>query len=142
MRSPFRSGKIALLIVGALLVLASILYFVFVGKSEPVAPPTAGKEIAEPFLNQVRAGEIDKAWEGTTAEFKSIMGREFFREFVRDHPVFQQPLEFAELKPIVTQGLTRTECTFRQPGAPAAKPVIVLLAKENDAWKVEYVRVD
>lgn len=104
-----------------------------------VVPPEAdGRAAAEPFLSEIREGRFDRAWDSTTAEFKSDMGREAFQRFVQERPALRQPLEFAGYEPDKTNGINRGACDFRAP-ASASPPaqVRILVARENGEWKVE-----
>lgn len=105
-------------------------------------PPSDGREIVEPFLEQVRSGHIDDAWQSTTAEFKSFLGREEFRKFVSQHPELKQPLEFTGHELIKTHGLERNQCAYRPADAGAKGRVRILLAQEQSEWKVEAVFVE
>lgn len=106
----------------------------------PVASPADGRPVAEAFLAQIRAGQVDAAWESTTAEFKSDEGREQFRQYVARNPVLHQPLEFAEYQATELNGLPRGQCLFRSAGF--AGKVRVVLAREGDTWKAEGVIVE
>lgn len=107
------------------------------------APAEDGRATAEPFLASIRNDRLDAAWESTTAEFKSDLGREAFYRFAQTHPVLKDQLEFAGYQPDSTNGITRGECTYNStPGAAAAAKVRVLVAREGDKWKVERLIVE
>jgi hypothetical protein len=106
----------------------------------PVANQEDGRPVAEAFLAQIRAGQVDAAWESTTAEFKSDEGREQFRQFVARTPLLKQPLEFGEYRATELNGLKRGECLFQAAGSPGKVRVVV--GREGDAWKTEGVFVE
>jgi hypothetical protein len=113
------------------------------GCGSSVPPQAEGRAAAEPFLENLRNDKIDAAWESTSAEFKSDMGRENFRRFVKGHPVLKQPLDFAAYEPNQTNGLPFGACDFRTPqSAPTSAKVRILVAREDDKWKVERVIVE
>ena len=126
--------------VAAAVTLIAFLAFWFWPRKVPVAPVAEGRPVAEAFLAQIRAAQVDAAWESTTAEFKSDQGREQFRKYVAQQPLLRQPLEFAEYQATELNGLPRGQCVFRAAGSPLK--VRVILAREGDAWKTEGVRVE
>ncbi len=109
-------------------------------RRDRVAAVSEGRPVAEEFLARIRAGQVDAAWESTTAEFKSDEGREQFRQYVSQQPLLAQPLEFAEYQATELNGLPRGQCLFQAAGSPAR--VRVILAREGNAWKAEGVRVE
>ncbi len=106
----------------------------------PVASVDDGRPVAEAFLAQIRAGQVDAAWESTTAEFKSDEGREQFRQYVAQFAVLRQPLEFAEYQATRLNGLPRGQCFFRATASPAR--IRVVLAREADTWKADGLFVE
>lgn len=108
------------------------------GQPRGAPPPEDGRNAAEPFLAQLRESQEDTAWESTTAEFKSDLGRESFRQFARQHPVLKGPLEFVGYEPDKTNGITRGACEYRTPADAKKQATIrVLVAREGEQWKVE-----
>jgi len=97
--------------------------------------------VTEPFLQLIRDGRPDEAWESTTAEFKSAEGRESFRER-SGHPALQSDLEFVEYQETEVSGLIRGEARYRTPASvtPAAD-VSLILAFEGGMWKVEWIAI-
>ena len=43
------------------------------------------------FLDELRAGRLEPAWQGTSTEFKSLMGLENLRDYVKTHPALKAP---------------------------------------------------
>ena len=102
------------------------------------------RAVIDGFVDQLRSGEIDAAWESTTADFKSDEGRDSFRAYVRQRDVLSEALEFSELKQIEIHGLTRWEGVLRAAAdspTPSAS-VRVMIAQENDVWKVDRLVVE
>jgi hypothetical protein len=113
------------------------------GKTGTAPPQEDGRGVAEPFLEGIRDNRIDAAWESTTAEFKSDMGRETFRAYARKHPVLKEPLEFTGYEPDKTNGVTRGACDYSTPaGSKVQAKVRVLVAREGELWKVERLIVE
>jgi hypothetical protein len=114
------------------------------GCGGPSSPDdTEARAVVERFLEQVRGGQVDAAWESTTSDFKSDEGRDSFRKYVKSRPVLSQPLEIVELKRVEVHGLTRWEAILHPP-ADSKSPATVrtMIAAEGDAWKVERLVVE
>lgn len=112
--------------------------------NRPHLKQNEGLNIAAEFLQSIRKGAVDQAWESTTAEFKSAFGRENFRKWVRNHPVVMKDLEFVKTQPTHPGDLPR-EFLFT-PASEASKPdaalIQVLLARDDRGWRVERLLVD
>jgi hypothetical protein len=134
MRHPF-----ARLAVSFALLLGSAAWS---GCSSAQPDPDASRATASKFLDEVRAGRAEAAWEGTSAEFKSLLGRESFVGLVRKTPVLREkePAEFVSFNAAERNGLPVAECIFRTASKKSA--LKVLLARENGTWKVERLTVD
>jgi hypothetical protein len=106
------------------------------------SPSDEGRGIAESFLTNIREGKVDSAWSGTTAEFKSFMGLEQLRKYVKGHPVVKEPAEFSGAQAVSPNGLSATEYVFHAPVGASASTIKVLLAREQGALKVERLTVE
>lgn len=135
-----RAGGTRLLTVLAVLGLATIAWLVLWSLRRASAPPDNGRETATAFLDAIRNNRVDTAWEGTTAEFKSFLGRERLHAFVRSQPVLKTALEFSGAQELEANGIRLIAYTFRAP--PTSPAVKVLLAKEQGQWKVERLTVE
>jgi hypothetical protein len=60
------------------------------------------EKIAEVFLAEVRSGKAGDAWANTTAEFKSIQGKDTFLSFVKSKPALKAEAEFQYFQVSVT----------------------------------------
>ncbi len=105
-----------------------------------VPAPDASRDIAAKFLDEIRAGRAEAAWDGTSTEFKSMLGRDGFVAYVRKHPVLKEPVEFVSFNSAERNGVPVGDCAFRT--ASKKSPVKVLVAQENGTWKVERLTVD
>jgi hypothetical protein len=138
--SSSRPGNTRLAVIAVLVAIAGGAYLVYgyFGTSE--IRPESGRAIVEPFLEAIRSGKAESAWEATTAEFKSNLGRENFLKYVDLHPLLKEPLEFYSLQIVSLNGVPRTECAFGKQGAPGSGPKVrVILAEEAGHLKVERV---
>ena len=109
--------------------------------SEPPLPEETGRPIADTFLDEIRKGNVDTAWNGTSAEFKSLMGLDSFRRYVKSHPALKNPANFQEGKRIDKPPMKLAECVYAI-DKPKATKVRLILAPENDVWKVERLEAD
>lgn len=123
-KAPFGIGAAA---IGIMAILA--WYFLSAGTPTPVADPAI---TAAAFLAEIRSGQADSAWEGTGAEFKSYMGRDQFRQFVRSHAGLKSPAVAGDS---VANGALR-ECAFTCGGLK----VVVIVGPSGGQWKVEGIR--
>jgi hypothetical protein len=87
---------------------------------------------AAAFLAEVRAGKVDQAWDGTGTEFKSFMGKDQFRQFVKKHAALKTQATAGET---TAQGALR-ECVF----ICGSLKVIVIVGNSGGQWKVEGIR--
>lgn len=129
--------------LAGVLVLLPVLGGAWYARSRPVpqAPPDVGKQVAEQFLEQLRTGQAEAAWQSTTAEFKSDEGRESFVRYARQHAAVWPAIEFQEYKRGELNGLPRGQA-FYQPSTsavppPSIKQVRIAVAQEEGTWKVE-----
>lgn len=114
-------------------------YSLTLGKP-PKIDDAAARTIAEAFLADVRSGQADAAWKGTTAEFQSLQGRETFRSFVKTKPEFKTVPEFVDCSMKEVNGLNLADLRYRSPGT--SKTIRLTLALERGQWKVERLAVE
>jgi hypothetical protein len=98
------------------------------------------------FLDELRTGRLEPAWQSCSTEFKSLMGLENLRDYVKTHAALKSPAEFTEARPIDRNGQTMAECRFRgtwkQRGKEVTTTIKVLVASADEGWKVEQVAVE
>jgi len=106
-------------------------------------PPAddAGKA-ADAFLETVRTGKVDAAWESTTAEFKSSEGRESFRRVVTKEAVLKKPLKRSSQEPVTIGQLERLELMYQPEDTSLKSSVKLLLAADGGEWKVDSLSVE
>ena len=137
MNPPERLGAMnrALLAALAIIAIAGAGYLVRQWLQPPTQPDLAvGQAVADKFLQLVSSGKAGDAWDQTTAEFKSLEGRESFVRSAGKAPIFKQPLQFNSAQQVTVQDQPRTEYLFQ---SPDAKMVRVLVGYEGGAWKVD-----
>jgi hypothetical protein len=134
-----RGGRTVLIVAGALAVAAVAGFLILRTGSEPAPHEDEGRPIADLFLSQIRDGQLDEAWESTTADYRSDQGRDAFRTFVAARAGLKQPAEFIRFEEISVNDLTRWKYTYRlqTPLPSGSSEVGVLIANENGVWKVE-----
>jgi hypothetical protein len=114
------------------------------GSRGPLDEPA--RTAAVVFLDHLRAGRLEPAWQGCSTEFKSLMGLENLRDYVNNHSALKSAVEFTEARPVERNGQSMAECRFsgttkqRRKDVPAT--VKVLVAAEDEGWKVEQVAVE
>ena len=105
-----------------------------------------GRAAAVAFLDDLRAGRVEPAWEGASAEFKSLMGLESLRDYVATHPALIEPAEYLESRPVEQGGRTMTEYAFsvaaQSRGDAAPGTIKVLVSEGGDGCEVEHLAVE
>lgn len=118
--------------VGAGLVLLVFAGWWLLSPGRSIIPSDNPQTVAVAFLDLVRAGHVDKAWEATGAEFKSFMGREQFRLFVKKH---------GEMKVSAAPGEVANEGALRHCSFMCGKLKLAVIVGVSDGrWRVEGVR--
>ena len=102
----------------------------------PTFPDTISRK-----CGKVRNGHAAEAWESTTAEFKSALGREAFQRSVASSVLLKQPLEFASTQTVSVQDQSRAEYLFHNPTlkGPTAR---IVIGREAGTWKVDRLVAD
>lgn len=129
---PSGQNKLVAL-VALLLVLAGVAAWLWM---TPSTQPSldGGRAIAEAFLIELRDAHPEKAWDSTTAEFKSAQGREAFQREVKPLAFLQSPLDFVSAQVVEVQGQPRSEYLFR---AKTGQTVRIVIGKDGGQWKVD-----
>lgn len=105
---------------------------------------TEGRAVAEAFLNDLRSGKVEPAWEGTSSEFKSLMGLDSLKNTIKRNPVIAQPATYVESRVLQRNNLTLSEHLFRPSAASKGAPrtIIVLTSAGPSGWTVEQIKVE
>ena len=144
-----RSGKTQTAVIAGVVLVAALGWIIYhwVGGSSAPTPEKA-VSIAEPFLSEIRNGQVDAAWESTGAEFKSLMGKEEFKKFVKEQPILKDQLQLGNVQQVTINKMQCLQCAFHKPSAEGNKlenklKVRVLIAQEpSGPWKVGRLIVD
>ncbi|MFO0951235.1 MAG: hypothetical protein U0835_08800 [Isosphaeraceae bacterium] len=102
-----------------------------------------GRQAAAQFLEEIRAGRVAPAWQGTTAEFKSFRGLENLGQYVKSHPALTGKAELVESR-ASGRGLFEHvfRCMTQIKGKEVRSTVKVLVAPNDRAWGVEALTVE
>ena len=120
------------------------------GKNSP-ARIEEGQGVASAFLDELRAGRIDPAWQATTVEFRSLMGADSLRDYVRTHPALKGTAEFQEAQPRADTGgrlvdyqflATPPKTSSRSKTPPSPVTVRVMLNYATSPPQVERLSVE
>ena len=134
-----RVGKTLLIVLLAVFVVLAVAVF-WMWRSAPTQPNLdEGRAVAQKFLDLIRQGQAQQAWESTTAEFKSAQGRETFVQYVKKHPSLAAPLSFVSVQTVTLQNSPRAEYLYR---ATDGKNVRLLAGNDRGAWRVDRVVAD
>lgn len=143
MNFPPRTGRTALIVLAAMLLLAAAgaAWFVL---SEPGRPSVdQGMAVADAFLALLRDGKADEAWQSTTAEFKSFEGKENFHARVAKSPSLKLPLKFVSTQPVAVGDRPRDEFLYQAKNDQNKMSTVrVLIGRENGEWKVDRLTAD
>jgi hypothetical protein len=137
-----RAGNGRIVVFAALAavgIVAALVVWMFLA---PGTQPSVdvGLRVAEEFLQQVREGHADQAWQSTTAEFKSALGREKFLKYVKERPYLKQPLSFVSTQTVRVQDQPRSELVYRTADSKAT--VRLLVGPESSQWRIDRMAVD
>jgi hypothetical protein len=128
------AAKPMLALLALLIMAAAGVFLKFWMQPQTKPDVDVGRRVAEEFLAKLHDGQVGPAWDETTAEFKSIEGRESFIRSAAKAPVLKQELHFVSMQEVQVQKQPRAEYVFQ---APDGKMVRVLIGYEAGGWKVD-----
>jgi hypothetical protein len=136
-----RHGKSRLaVLLGVFLVLALVVLWVWWRRAPTQPDLEAGRVVAETFLNLIRAGQAGRAWESTTAEFKSAEGRESFVAYAKKQTLLAGPVTFVAVQTVTIGDSPRAEYVYR--AADGSGTVRLLAGNERGIWRIDRIRID
>jgi len=94
-----------------------------------------GRAVADDFLGRLREDNPSRAWESTTAEFKSAEGRARFVARVKDNPWLLGTMDFNSAQQVKVNDADRLEFVFTS--RKTGKLARFLLAKDQGLWRVD-----
>lgn len=110
------------------------------GCGRGVTQPQAA-DVATAFLEAIRQGQVTEAWQETSTDFKSAMGHDRIKVFVKSQPVLRESSTLFSEGTVEVQGRPYHRCLFTP--ASGRKQVVVLLRAERAGdWKVERLLVE
>lgn len=135
-----RGGKTQLVVLLAVFVVLAVAV-VWMWRKQPTQPDfDEGRAVADKFLELIRSGQAQQAWDSTTAEFKSAEGRESFLQYVKDHPSLAKPLSFVSVQTVTVQNSPRAEYVYR--AADGSSTVRLLAGAERGTWRIDRITTD
>jgi len=131
---------------GLLLLLATLVVAGQGCRARQDAADGEAQAAASKFLDALREGQYKAAWETSSTEFKSLMGVENLRDYIKTHPALKGSVEFVETRHLEGSP-SLAECLFRgttpkRRGKPTPATIKVLLAPNPDGWQVERLSVE
>lgn len=72
------------------LVLVALGVWLFFGAANRPGPGGPGKVEADAFLENLRKGRSDQAWQSAASDLKSYMGKDSLRALVKKHPALKE----------------------------------------------------
>lgn len=136
-----RRGNNAFWILSALAMLAAIFIAGWWYVNRPVSTDNAEQEAIR-FLDLIREGEVDLAWEGTTAEFKSFVGLDRLKTTVQQNSALRQPSEIFSSQKVNVGPLELLECLFAPENNPDIQIRVLLAPTKKREWKVERLELE
>jgi hypothetical protein len=125
-------------IARALLFLLLITNLFACGNKEPEGDSNE-KTISDSLLKLVAAGKTVDAWNGTSAEFKSYMGKAQFQSIVAANPFLKKEVTFEKAeKDEKTKVLTY--CSYKE--SKSKKTFIVIVGPDPDALRVQGMKIE
>ena len=125
-------------ITRALLFLLLISNLIACGNKAPEGDSNE-KTISDSFLKLVTAGKTEDAWNSTSAEFKSYMGKAQFQSIVAANPFLKKEVTFEKAeKDEKTKVLTY--CSYKE--SKSKKTFIVIVGPDPDALRVQGMKIE
>lgn len=97
------------------------------------------KPIADTFLKLITNGKIEEAWDGTSAEFKSYMGKAQFKSTVAMNPFLKKELTFEKAEKDEKSKML-TNCSYMD--ANRKKKIIVIIGPDPDTVRVQGMKIE
>ena len=100
----------------------------------------SGQAVTDRFPERIRNGQTDDAWLSTTADFKSIDGRESFGRYVTNHPILSMPVRLVAMHAVTMQGQSRAEYLYRS--SESDDMIRIIASPKNKTWQVDRIIAD
>ena len=97
------------------------------------------KTISDSFLKLIASGKTEDAWNSSSAEFKSYMGKAQFQSTVASNPFLKKEMTFGKVeKDEKTKVLTC--CSYKE--SKSNKTVVVIVGPDPDALRVQGMKIE
>ena len=97
------------------------------------------KTISDSFLKLIASGKTEEAYDSTSAEFKSYMGKAQFQSTVASNPFLKKEMTFGKVeKDEKTKVLTY--CSYKE--SKSNKTVVVIVGPDPDALRVQGIKIE
>lgn len=97
------------------------------------------KPIADAFLKLINNGKTEEAWDSTSVEFKSYMGKAQFQSTVTMNPFLKKVLTFDKAEKDA-QSKVLTYCSYKE--AISKKTIVVIVGPDQDAVRVQGMKIE
>lgn len=97
------------------------------------------KPIADTFLKLINNGKTEEAWDSTSVEFKSYMGKAQFQSTVTMNPFLKKALTFDKAEKDA-QSKVLTYCSYKE--AISKKTIVVIVGPDQDAVRVQGMKIE
>jgi chromosome segregation and condensation protein ScpB len=97
------------------------------------------KPIADAFLKLINNGKTEEAWDSTSVEFKSYMGKAQFQSTVTMNPFLKKALTFDKAEKDA-QSKVLTYCSYKE--AISKKTIVVIVGPDPDAVRVQGMKIE
>ncbi|NDH04789.1 hypothetical protein EBX93_02550 [bacterium] len=97
------------------------------------------KPIADAFLKLINNGKTEEAWDSTSVEFKSYMGKAQFQSTVTMNPFLKKALTFDKAEKDA-QSKVLTYCSYKE--AISKKTIVVIVGPDQDAVRVQGMKIE
>lgn len=97
------------------------------------------KPIADAFLKLINNGKTEEAWDSTSVEFKSYMGKAQFQSTVTMNPFLKKALTFDKTEKNA-QSKVLTYCSYKE--AISKKTIVVIVGPDQDAVRVQGMKIE
>lgn len=97
------------------------------------------KPIADAFLKLINNGKTEEAWDSTSVEFKSYMGKAQFQSTVTMNPFLKKVLTFDKAEKDA-QSKVLTYCSYKE--AISKKTIVVIVGPDPDAVRVQGMKIE
>ena len=97
------------------------------------------KNISDSFLKLIASGKTEEAYDSTSAEFKSYMGKAQFQSTVGANPFLKKEVTFGKAEKDEKTKVF-TYCSYKE--SKSNKTVVVIVGPDSDALRVQGMKIE